>query len=90
MKQEVAEWKMGFGYNNLLEHQIMSKNPFLLPPEFYKNLFAARAIFQKPDSKQNECNKLFNAHNFPRNLLFSCGGDEKEVAITSVMLLSNK
>lgn len=57
---------------------MMAKNPFLLPPEFYKNLFAASAILQKPNQLQNDCNKLFNAQNFPRNLLFSCG-DDKEV-----------
>lgn len=67
---------MGFGVDEKLNSLIMSKNPFLLPPEFYKNLFAASAILQKPN--QNDCSKLFNAQNFPRNLLFSCG-DDKEV-----------
>lgn len=71
-------WKMGFGFNDQLSNLMMSKNPFLLPPEFYKNLFAASAILQKPNQNQNECSKLFNAQNFPRNLLFSCG-DDKEV-----------
>lgn len=71
---------MGFGFgSDQLSKRMMSKNPFLLPPEFYKNLFAASAILQKPNQTQNECNKLFNAQNFPRNLLFSCGGEEKEV-----------
>jgi hypothetical protein len=79
MKQESVEWKMGFGSDDQLKNLIMSKNPFLLPPEFYKNLFAASAILQKPNQAQNECNKLFNAQNFPRNLLFSCGVDDKEV-----------
>lgn len=73
--------KMGFGFNLLSEQKAelkMSKNPFLLHPQFYKNLFAASAILQKPGAAQNECNKLFNAQTFPRNLLFSCG-DDKEV-----------
>jgi len=65
--------KMGFAMNaNNLK---MSKNPFLLPPEFYKNLFAASAMLQKPNA--SECSKLFGAQPFPRNLLFSC--DDKEV-----------
>lgn len=68
---------MGFGFDDQLSEIIMSKNPFLLPPEFYKNLFAASAILQKPNQSQNECNKLFNAQNFPRNLLFSCGEDKE-------------
>lgn len=76
--QDLLEWKMGFGCNDQLNKINMSKNPFLLPPEFYKNLFAASAILQKPNQSQNDCNKLFNAQNFPRNLLFSCG-DDKEV-----------
>lgn len=72
---------MGFGSDD--KQLIMSKNApsFLLP--FYKNLFAA-SILQKPN--QNECNKLFNAQNFPRNLLFSCG-DDKEVNL--LLLLSS-
>lgn len=69
---------MGFGFDYRRRDLNMSKNPFLLPPEFYKNLFAASAILQKPNQIQNDCNKLFNAQNFPRNLLFSCG-DDKEV-----------
>jgi hypothetical protein len=71
---------MGFGLDivDKLSALKMSKNPFLLPPEFYKNLFAASAILQKPNSSQNDCSKLFNAQSFPRNLLFSCG-DDKEV-----------
>lgn len=77
------EWKMGFGVDDRLNKCIMSKNPFLLPPDFYKNLFAASAILQKPNQTQNECNKLFNAQNFPRNLLFSCG-DDKEVKLFHV------
>ena len=68
---------MGFGFDDQLSEITMSKNPFLLPPEFYKNLFAASAILQKPNQSQNECNKLFNAQNFPRNLLFSCGEDKE-------------
>lgn len=68
---------MGFGFDDKLENSIMSKNPFLLPPEFYKNLFAASAILQKPNQSHNDGSKLFNAQNFPRNLLFSC--DDKEV-----------
>lgn len=72
------EWKMGFGFDDQLSNINMSKNPFLLPPEFYKNLFAASAILQKPNQSHNDCSKLFNAQNFPRNLLFSCG-DDKEV-----------
>lgn len=68
---------MGFGFDHQLSKITMSKNPFLLPPEFYKNLFAASAILQKPSQAQNECNKLFNAQNFPRNLLFSCGEDKE-------------
>jgi hypothetical protein len=57
----------------------MSKAPFLLPPQFYKNLFAASAILQKPPATtQSDCNKLFNSQSFARNLLFSCG-DGKEV-----------
>lgn len=74
-------WKMGFGLDDSINSLIMSKNPFLLPPEFYKNLFAASAILQKPNQTQNDCNKLFNAQNFPRNLLFSCG-DDKEVSLS--------
>lgn len=77
----VLNGKMGFGLNLLSEQKTefkMSKNPFLLHPQFYKNLFAASAILQKPGAAQNECNKLFNAQTFPRNLLFSCG-DDKEV-----------
>lgn len=70
--------EMGCGLDSRLKTLIMSKNPFLLPPEFYKNLFAASAILQKPNQGQNDCSKLFNAQNFPRNLLFSCG-DDKEV-----------
>lgn len=77
-------WKMGFGFVDNLEDSIMSKNPFLLPPDFYKNLFAASAILQKPAQSQNEGNKLFNAQNFPRNLLFSC--DEKEVNVLFVCI----
>jgi hypothetical protein len=70
---------MGFGINPL-EAAIMSKNPFFLTSEFYKNLFAASAILQKPNSagtSENGSNKIIEAQNFARNLLF--GGDEKEV-----------
>lgn len=77
-----TQWKMGFGFDDRRRDLIMSKNPFLLPPEFYKNLFAASAILHKPNQMQNDCNKLFNAQNFPRNLLFSCG-DDKEVKLTT-------
>jgi hypothetical protein len=75
---------MGFGPDDRLNKLIMSKNApsFLLP--FYKNLFAA-SILQKPNQTQNEC-KLFNAQNFPRNLLFSCG-DDKEVNLCDTSLL---
>lgn len=79
IEQDLFEWKMGFGFDDQQQRSelTMSKNPFLLPPEFYKNLFAASAILQKPNQTHNECNKLFNAQNFPRNLLFSCGEDKE-------------
>ncbi|CRL04522.1 CLUMA_CG017597, isoform A [Clunio marinus] len=82
MREDSAEWKMGFGLNAKLNNTIMSKNPFLLPPEFYKNLFAASAILQKPNQSQNDCNKLFNAQNFPKNLLFSCGDNKEQKALS--------
>lgn len=71
---------MGFGFNikeHSLETAIMSKNPFFLTPEFYKNLFAASAILQKPSCSLENGSKI-NAQNFARNLFFpSC--DDKEV-----------
>ena len=73
---------MGFGINTLDTTAIMSKNPFFLTSEFYKNLFAASAILQKPNSaacssENGSSSKIIDAQNFARNLLF--GGDEKEV-----------
>lgn len=73
---------MGFGFNNKkhsLEASIMSKNPFFLTPEFYKNLFAARAILQKPACSLESGSKIIDAQNFARNLFFSNCHDDKEV-----------
>lgn len=49
----------------------LSKSPFLLPAQFYKNLFASAMLQQNKAS----CDKLSGASQppFPRNLLFSCG-----------------
>lgn len=76
---------MGFGfYNNKkhsLETAIMSKNPFFLTPEFYKNLFAASAILQKPSCSLENGSKIIDAQNFARNLFFPPCSDDKEVKI---------
>lgn len=80
---------MGFGFykqKTFNESAKMSKNPFFLTPEFYKNLFAASAILQKPNasvaatacSSENGNSRIIDAQNFARNLFFSCN-DEKEV-----------
>jgi hypothetical protein len=72
---------MGFGFNakeHSLETAIMSKNPFFLTPEFYKNLFAASAILQKPSCSLESGSKIIDAQNFARNLFFS-SCDDKEV-----------
>lgn len=70
----------------------MAKNPFLnFPPEFYKNLFAASALYTHQQNNKaaaashttrqhdTTTNKVFNAQNFPRNLLYSTRGDDAEV-----------
>lgn len=79
---------MGFGFykqKTFNESAKMSKNPFFLTPEFYKNLFAASAILQKPNastaaacSSENGHNRIIDAQNFARNLFLSCN-DEREV-----------
>lgn len=81
MKRGLDEWKMGFGSNDWLKDSIMSKKPFMLPPEFYRNLFASFDPSNANQQKafQNDTNKLFNSQNFPRNLLFSYDGEDKEV-----------
>lgn len=52
-------------------HQQLSKSPFLLPAQFYKNLFASAMLQQNKAS----CEKLSGVSQspFPRNLLYSCG-----------------
>lgn len=76
---------MGFGFykqKTFNESAKMSKNPFFLTPEFYKNLFAASAILQKPNATASSSDygnsRIIDAQNFARNLFFSCN-DEKEV-----------
>lgn len=75
---------MGFGCETDMKSVIMAKNPFLnFPPEFYKNLFAASALYTHQQnnktsssaSRHHETNKIFNAQNFPRNLLYSSRDD---------------
>lgn len=84
---------MGFGFYKKATN--MSKNPFFLTPEFYKNLFAASAILQKPNAhssssaaalSDNGSSKIIDAQNFARNLFFSCN-DEKEVFYLKIMRL---
>lgn len=82
---------MGFGCETEMKSVIMAKNPFLnFPPEFYKNLFAASALYthQQQNSKSttvatssaNTSYKAFKAQNFPRNLLYSTSrSNEDEV-----------
>lgn len=72
---------MGFGFESKkssLEIATMSKNPFFLTPEFYKNLFAASAILQKPSSSLENGSKFIDAQKFARNLFFQ-SSDDKEV-----------
>lgn len=52
---------------------------FLLPAQFYKNLFATAAIYQKSPTSDHKFNSEFGSPSppspvppFPRNLLFSC------------------
>lgn len=83
----------GFGCETEMKSVIMAKNPFLnFPPEFYKNLFAASALYTSQQQQQNSkstivttsdtntSNKAFKAQNFPRNLLYSTSrSNEDEV-----------
>lgn len=77
---------MGFGCRADMKSVIMAKNPFLnFPPEFYKNLFAASALYTHHNktssstrqSNNESNNKIFNVQNFPRNLLYSSRDDNE-------------
>ena len=63
----LVENSLSLQLNELKDYK-MSKAPFLLPPQFYKNLFA-NALLQKPSN---------NGQGFPRNLLFSCGDNDTQ------------
>lgn len=68
------------GVNNTT-HSNQKSSPFLLPAQFYKNLFASAAILQnsKPCDKIN----AGQAPPFPRNLLFSCAQKSPGLGSTS-------
>jgi hypothetical protein len=79
---------MGFGgCKTDVKNVIMAKNPFLnFPPEFYKNLFAASALYTHHKTSSSSSPRQTNHHldsnkviNFPRNLLYSSSRDDNEV-----------
>lgn len=67
------------GVNNSSHHS-NQKSPFLLPAQFYKNLFASAAILQN----SKPCDKINAGQTpFPRNLLFSCSQKSPGLGSTS-------
>lgn len=50
--------------------QLSKSSPFLLPAQFYKNLFASAAMLQQQNKSSDKLNT--GQPPFPRNLLFSC------------------
>lgn len=65
------------GVNNASHHS-NPKSPFLLPAQFYKNLFASAAMLQN----SKPCDKAGQTP-FPRNLLFSCSQKSPGMGSTS-------
>lgn len=65
------------GVNNAAHHS-NPKSPFLLPAQFYKNLFASAAMLQN----SKPCEKAGQTP-FPRNLLFSCSQKSPGMGSTS-------
>uniref|UniRef100_A0A336LHG9 CSON013673 protein n=1 Tax=Culicoides sonorensis TaxID=179676 RepID=A0A336LHG9_CULSO len=66
---------------NNASHHANQKSPFLLPAQFYKNLFASAAILQQ---NNKPCDKISSGQTpFPRNLLFSCSQKSPGIGSTS-------
>lgn len=92
---------VGAGGNNSTQNmQQLSKSPFLLPAQFYKNLFASAAMLQQQQQQHHHhqqqkvgekvCGASSGPQPFPRNLLFSCTQkldvDEKSDAQVSCLM----